>query len=83
VTETPGTGDDRDPTGGWQVGDPVLFRHRLGFDATFLRGTVVAVRIDDRADGAPVARFTVQIDPADGAGRLQLDLPHLNRPTPP
>ena len=74
MTETP------DPTGGWKIGDDVVFRHRLGFDARWLRGTIVGLGIDERIDGPPVARFTVQIHPDDGAGRLQLALTHLNRP---
>lgn len=80
MPETPSEVGEADPTGGWQVGDQVLFRHRLGFDAHFLRGTIVELGLDHPPGGRPVARFTVQIDPADGAGRLQLGLVHLNRP---
>jgi hypothetical protein len=71
---------DPDPAGGWVVGDEVLFQHRLGFDARYLRGSIVDIKVEKNAAGRPVARFTVQIDPSDGAGRLQLDLPHLHRP---
>jgi hypothetical protein len=69
-----------DVTGGWKVGDRVRFRHRMGFDAGLLRGTIVKMRIDREREAGPLAHFTVQIDPADGAGRLQLNLAHLEPP---
>jgi hypothetical protein len=78
VTAAPAGGDD--PTRGWSVGDRVLFHHRFGFDARLQRGTIVGIRTDVDPDGKPVAAFTVEVDPADGAGRLQLGLVHLYRP---
>jgi len=72
-----------DPTGGWKVGQQVRFRPRLAFDTSLHRGTIVAIGERAAADGgAPVVEFTVQTDPADGAGRMQVNLAHLF-PVPP
>ena len=78
MTAAEAGGDDL--TGGWLVGDQVLFHHRFGFDARLQRGTIVGIRTEVGPDGRPAAVFTVQVDPADGAGRLQLGLAHLRRP---
>jgi hypothetical protein len=69
-----------DPAGGWKTGDRVRFMPRFGFDAHLHSGTIVAVEVGPGRDGEPSAHFTVQVDPADGTGRVQLDLGHLLRP---
>jgi hypothetical protein len=67
-----------DLTGGWQVGQRVKFRPRLAFDTRLHRGTIVAIAHREPAHGRPaMVDFTVEIDPADGAGRVQLNLAHL------
>ena len=69
-----------DPTGGWKVGDRVRFTPRFGFDAHLHAGTIVEMKVSHGRDGRAAASFTVQVDPSDGAGRVQLALPHLVRP---
>lgn len=72
-----------DPTGGWKVGDRVRFTPRFGFDAHLHSGTIVALRLEPGPDAGVRARFTVQVDPVDGTGRVQLALTHLVRPETP
>lgn len=66
-----------DPTGGWQVGDGVIYAPRFSFDATYHRGVIVSIDIVERPDGTAKAAFTVESPPPHGFGRVQLELSHL------
>lgn len=66
-----------DPTGGWQVGDRVIYVPKYSFDATYHRGVIVAIEIDEDDPAGPTARFTVQAEPEFGFGRMRLALTAL------
>lgn len=66
-----------DPTGGWKVGDGVIYAPRFSFDASYHRGTIVAIDLVDGQDGTTRAKFTVESPPPLGFGRVQLELAHL------
>lgn len=66
-----------DPTGGWKVGDGVVYAPRFSFDSTYHRGVIVGISIDEGPDDTATAAFTVESPPPHGFGRVQLRLSHL------
>lgn len=74
--ETPGPqgNESEETTRGWHIGDRVVYVPRYSFDAGYHRGVIVAIKFPDGPE-RPV--FTVQAEPENGFGRVQLELAHL------
>lgn len=67
----------QDATGGWRVGDRVVYVPKYSFDAAYHRGTIVAIEIDEDASGTATASFTVQAESEYGFGQMRLALTAL------